>query len=237
MNIKRLIGGATLAASVVFGAALTATAVPISSLEAKGGFELSNTGGSFGFGTVSGEISFSVNRGAIPDFGQYTTSSEFAARSLTIITSSVGSKNRQLDAAEATEAVDSAIAAFDRGVATSGTVVDLADGGAFSLALTPGVRGANGFAGEFDLAFEVLSQADLDALATATTDLLDPLGLGFLAAGVSIDDLSGAGSFSLSASTDVEAISRIAPIPVPAGGLLLLTGLGAFAFARRRKTA
>ncbi|MEJ6390193.1 VPLPA-CTERM sorting domain-containing protein [Gymnodinialimonas ulvae] len=237
MNIKRIASGAAIAASVFLGGAIAAVAVPVNTLETKGAFQLSNTGGAFGFGLISGEIAFSVDRGAIPDFGSYTTNSAFAARTATGITSSVGSKNRQLSAVEAIETVNAALATFDNGVASNGGVVDLAGGGAYSVRVTPSARGANGFEGGFEIAFEVMSQADLDALASATQTLLDPLGLGLLATGVGIDDLSGSGSFSLSSTTDVEAVSQIAPIPVPAGGLLLVTGLGAFAFTRRRKTA
>lgn len=238
MNIKRIVSGATIAATFFFAAALSAVAVPINSLDTKGAFQFSNTGGTFGSGILSGDISFSTDRGAIPDFGQYTVRSQFATRTATSITSSVGSKTNQLDAASAAAAIDAAVAAFDRGVATSGTVMDLADGGAFSLSIDPITRSANGFQGDFEFAFEVLSQGDLDALAAAATALLDPLGLGFIPAGVTIDDLTGTGSFALTSSTDVEALAQIAPVPVPAGGLLLLTGLGAFAFGRRlRKTA
>ncbi len=104
----------------------------------------------------------------------------------------------------------------------------------FSLAL-------NGFSGSLLAASEVAmdSETSIDILFSIGFNSLGISGSHILASITHADDFALAGSdiFSRPMSTDVSAsiaLTSVAPIPLPAGMLLLLTALGSLILVRRR---
>lgn len=102
----------------------------------------------------------------------------------------------------------------------------------------------NGLSGDLFAASEIVmdSETSIDILFSINSNSLGISGSHILASITHADDFAAAGSdiFSRSISTDSFAsiaLTSVAPIPLPAGMLLLLSALGGFILVRLRRSA
>jgi hypothetical protein len=130
-------------------------------------------------------------------------------------------------------------AAIDDLVAADGVfeVID-SNGSATRLDLNIIADTSEIFAAEFDFVFEIFGDNGPETVSGIIDEAFASLGL--IKEGQSLVSLSANevdGSFSLVSTTTAVGVDVVAPVPLPAGGLLLLTALGAVGVARRRKAA
>ncbi|MEP4198033.1 MAG: VPLPA-CTERM sorting domain-containing protein [Aliishimia sp.] len=165
-------------------------------------------------GTLSGTLSFSTGPGII---ASDATSRSFAAPTITF---------NEIDTA-AFEALPNVLfLTNDRGAPTFDSVVS-----GFPNIIAPGVVESLNFAftDETQTAFSSLDFPALLDLAAFTDTQLNLFATVYDASGNFVDDASESAQFAFTSLTP-------SPVPLPAGGVLLFTGLGALSWGRRRQS-